>query len=37
MGGRSLAILARGDLVDCHLSHAARADFLRRLGQDEHV
>lgn len=26
------AILARGDLVDYHLLHAARADLLRRLG-----
>ena len=27
------AILARGDLVDYHLAHAARADFCRRLGR----
>ncbi|NLY02927.1 MAG: sigma-70 family RNA polymerase sigma factor [Rhodopirellula sp.] len=27
------AILARGDLVNYHLSHAARADLLRRLGR----
>jgi len=27
------AILARGDLLDYHLSHAARADLLRRLGR----
>ncbi len=27
------AILARGDLVNYHLSHAARADLCRRLGQ----
>jgi RNA polymerase sigma-70 factor (ECF subfamily) len=27
------AILARGDLADYHLAHAARADMLRRLGQ----
>jgi RNA polymerase sigma-70 factor (ECF subfamily) len=27
------AILARGDLADYHLAHAARADFCRRLGQ----
>ena len=27
------AILARGDLTDYHLAHAARADFSRRLGQ----
>jgi RNA polymerase sigma-70 factor, ECF subfamily len=26
------AILARGDLVEYHLAHAARADFCRRLG-----
>jgi RNA polymerase sigma-70 factor (ECF subfamily) len=26
------AILARGDLLDYHLAHAARADFCRRLG-----
>ncbi len=26
------AILSRGDLVDYHLAHAARADLLRRLG-----
>jgi RNA polymerase sigma-70 factor, ECF subfamily len=28
------AILARGDLVDYHLAHAARADFCRRLGRN---
>ena len=28
------AILARGDLQDYHLAHAARADLCRRLGQD---
>jgi RNA polymerase sigma-70 factor (ECF subfamily) len=27
------AILARGELADYHLAHAARADFLRRLGR----
>jgi RNA polymerase sigma-70 factor, ECF subfamily len=27
------AILARGDLTDYHLAHAARADFCRRLGK----
>ena len=27
------AILARGDLADYHLAHAARADMFRRLGQ----
>lgn len=27
------AILARGDLVNYHLAHAARADFCRRLGR----
>jgi RNA polymerase sigma-70 factor (ECF subfamily) len=27
------AILARGDLADYHLAHAARADLCRRLGQ----
>jgi RNA polymerase sigma-70 factor (ECF subfamily) len=27
------AILARGDLADYHLAHAARADFCRRLGK----
>jgi RNA polymerase sigma-70 factor (ECF subfamily) len=27
------AILARGDLVDYHLAHAARAELLRRLGR----
>jgi RNA polymerase sigma-70 factor, ECF subfamily len=27
------AILARGDLLDYHLAHAARADFFRQLGQ----
>jgi RNA polymerase sigma-70 factor (ECF subfamily) len=26
------AILARGDLADYHLAHAARADLCRRLG-----
>jgi len=29
------AILARGDLLDYHLAHAARADLCRRLGQDK--
>ncbi|WP_440468396.1 RNA polymerase sigma factor [Pseudomonas sp. YH-1] len=29
------AILARGDLQDYHLAHAARADFCRRLGRRE--
>jgi RNA polymerase sigma-70 factor (ECF subfamily) len=29
------AILARGDLVDYHLSHAARADLCRRLGRTD--
>jgi RNA polymerase sigma-70 factor (ECF subfamily) len=28
-------ILARGDLADYHLAHAARADFCRRLGRTE--
>jgi RNA polymerase sigma-70 factor (ECF subfamily) len=28
------AILTRGDLADYHLAHAARADMLRRLGQN---
>jgi RNA polymerase sigma-70 factor (ECF subfamily) len=28
------AILARGDLADYHLAHAARADFCRRLGRN---
>lgn len=28
-------ILARGDLRDYHLAHAARADLLRRLGRDD--
>jgi RNA polymerase sigma-70 factor, ECF subfamily len=27
------AVLARGDLDDYHLAHAARADLLRRLGR----
>jgi RNA polymerase sigma-70 factor (ECF subfamily) len=27
------AILARGELADYHLAHAARADLCRRLGQ----
>jgi RNA polymerase sigma-70 factor, ECF subfamily len=27
------AILARGDLTDYHLAHAARADLCRRLGK----
>ena len=27
------AILARGDLADYHLAHAARADMCRRLGR----
>ena len=29
------AILARGDLSDYHLAHAARADLCRRLGKTE--
>ena len=29
------AILARGDLCDYHLAHAARADLLRRLGRKD--
>jgi RNA polymerase sigma-70 factor (ECF subfamily) len=29
------AILARGDLVDYHLAHSARADLCRRLGRKE--
>ncbi|MEY4932873.1 MAG: hypothetical protein RLZZ403_1193 [Pseudomonadota bacterium] len=29
------ALLARGDLADCHLTHAARADLCRRLGRRE--
>ena len=29
------AILARGDLADYHLAHAARADLCRRLGRNE--
>jgi RNA polymerase sigma-70 factor (ECF subfamily) len=29
------AILARGDLADYHLAHAARADLCRRLGRAE--
>ncbi|HET9650989.1 MAG TPA: RNA polymerase subunit sigma-24, partial [Usitatibacter sp.] len=29
------AILARGDLADYHLAHAARADLARRLGRTE--
>jgi len=35
--GRALidAILARGDLLDYHLAHAARADLCRRLGETE--
>jgi RNA polymerase sigma-70 factor, ECF subfamily len=28
-------ILARGDLTDYHLAHAARADFCKRLGRVE--
>ena len=28
-------ILARGDLMDYHLAHAARADLCRRLGRDD--
>ena len=28
------AILARGDLADYHLAHAARADLCRRLGRN---
>lgn len=31
------AILARGDLRDYHLAHAARADLLRRLGDKSHA
>jgi RNA polymerase sigma-70 factor (ECF subfamily) len=27
------AILARGELLDYHLAHSARADLLRRLGR----
>jgi RNA polymerase sigma-70 factor, ECF subfamily len=29
------AILGRGDLVNYHLAHAARADLYRRLGERE--
>jgi len=29
------AILARGELQEYHLSHAARADLLRRLGRKD--
>jgi RNA polymerase sigma-70 factor (ECF subfamily) len=29
------AILARGELADYHLAHAARADLCRRLGRTE--
>ena len=29
------AILSRGDLLDYHLAHSARADFCRRLGRRE--
>ena len=29
------AILARGDLADYHLAHAARADLCRRLGKTD--
>lgn len=29
------AILARGELVNYHLAHSARADFLRRMGRKE--
>ena len=29
------AILARGDLQDYHLAHAARADLCRRLGKTD--
>ncbi len=29
------AILARGDLIDYHLAHSARADLCRRLGQTQ--
>jgi RNA polymerase sigma-70 factor, ECF subfamily len=37
--GRALidAILARGDLQDYHLAHAARADLCRRLGEAAHA
>ena len=37
--GRALidAILARGDLQDYHLAHAARADLCRRLGETAHA
>jgi RNA polymerase sigma-70 factor, ECF subfamily len=31
------AILARGELADYHLAHAARADLCRRLGQASHA
>ena len=31
------AILARGDLRDYHLAHAAQADMCRRLGRTEHA
>jgi RNA polymerase sigma-70 factor (ECF subfamily) len=35
LGGIALidAILARGDLIDYHLAHSARADLCRRLGR----
>jgi RNA polymerase sigma-70 factor (ECF subfamily) len=29
------AILARGDLLDYHLAHSARAEFCRQLGRVE--
>jgi RNA polymerase sigma-70 factor (ECF subfamily) len=29
------AIIARGDLADYHLAHAARAEFCRRLGRPD--
>ena len=31
------AILARGDLIDYHLAHSARADLCRRLGQTQNA
>jgi len=31
------AVLARGDLCDYHLAHAARADLCRRLGETAHA
>ncbi|MNN98586.1 hypothetical protein D3C81_2180080 [compost metagenome] len=37
MAGLTLveAILARGDLLDYHLAHSARAEFCRQLGRVE--